>query len=84
MENLKIIEKLPNIAQYIKLRKIVGWGTVDIETAKRGINNSSYCICIECEGSLVGFGRVIGDFDNFYSKFGLSYNENNRFYRLKI
>ena len=24
------------------------------------------------------------DLDNFYSKFGFSYNENNRFYRLKI
>ena len=116
------------------MRKEVDWGTVDIEAAKRGINNSSYCICIECEGSLVGFGRVIGDgatvfyihdimvspkyqkqklgmkimekvmeyihinysdeafiglvakgdLDNFYSKFGFSYNENNRFYRFKI
>lgn len=24
------------------------------------------------------------DLDNFYSKFGFSYNENNRFYRFKI
>lgn len=134
MENLKIIEKLPSIAKYIELRKEVGWATADIETAKRGINNSSYCICVECEGNLVGFGRVVGDgatvfyihdimvspkyqkqkigikimkkvmeyininysdeafiglvakddLDNFYSKFGFYYNENNRFYRFKI
>lgn len=61
MKNLKIIEKQPSISQYIELRKKVGWETVDIETAKRGINNSIYCICVECEGILVGFGRVVGD-----------------------
>lgn len=134
MENFKIVEKLPSIDKYIKLREEVGWETVDIETAKRGINNSNYCICIESEGNLIGFGRVIGDgatvfyvhdimvspkyqkqklglkimekvmryihtnysdkafigliakhdLDKFYSKFGFSYNENNRFYRFKI
>ncbi|MDR3598032.1 GNAT family N-acetyltransferase [Clostridium sp.] len=134
MGDFNIVEKLPSIDKYIKLRKEVGWETVDIETAKRGINNSNYCICIECEGNLIGFGRVVGDgatvfyihdimvspkyqkqklglkimekvmeyiyinysdkafigliakhdLDKFYSKFGFSYNENNRFYRFKI
>lgn len=131
---MKIIEKLPDINEYIKLRREVGWETVDIETAKRGINNSVYCICIECDDNLIGFGRVVGDgatvfyihdvivspkyqkqklgltimekvmeyininysdkafiglvakenLDKFYSKFGFSYNENNRFYRFKM
>ena len=60
MKKLIIAEKLPSISQYIELRKEVGWRTVDIETAKRGINNSSYFICVECEGRLVGFERVLG------------------------
>lgn len=61
MGNLKIIEKSPNVIQYIELRAAVGWDTVDIETATRGINNSTYCVCVECEDNLVGFGRVVGD-----------------------
>ncbi|MFT8352131.1 GNAT family N-acetyltransferase [Clostridium saccharoperbutylacetonicum] len=130
MVDFEIMDKKPEIDEYIKLRKEVGWETVDKESAQKGINNSSYCICIECEGDLVGFGRVVGDgatvfyihdiivspkyqkqklglkimeyiyanysdkafigliakddLDKFYSKFGFSYNENNRFYRFKI
>ena len=61
MKHIVIIEKLPDINQYIKLRKAVGWGTLDIEVTRKGISNSYYCLCVECEGSLVGFGRVVGD-----------------------
>ncbi|WP_459478273.1 GNAT family N-acetyltransferase [Clostridium saccharoperbutylacetonicum] len=133
MREFNIVEKQPKIDEYIRLRKEVGWETVDRESAKKGINNSCYCICIEYEENLVGFGRVVGDgetvfyvhdimvspkyqkqklgvrimekvmayiyenysdkafigliakddLDKFYSKFGFSYNENNRFYRYK-
>ena len=61
MKHIVLIEKLPDTNQYIELRKEVGWGTLDIEITKKGISNSCYCLCVECEGSLVGFGRVVGD-----------------------
>jgi len=61
MKHIVLIEKLPDTNQYIELRKEVGWGTLDIEVTRKGISNSCYCLCVECEGSLVGFGRVVGD-----------------------
>ncbi|MCB2294663.1 GNAT family N-acetyltransferase [Clostridium algoriphilum] len=132
MKQVVIIEKLPDTNQYIELRKQVGWGSLDIDATRKGISNSCYCLCVECEGSLIGFGRVVGDgttvfyvhdiivspkfqkqkigirimekimeyirmncleksfvgliaksdLHNFYKKFGFTYNENNRFYRL--
>lgn len=132
MNHIVISEKLPDTNKYIKLRKEVGWGTLDIEVTRKGISNSCYCLYVECEDSLVEFGRVVGDgatvfyvhdiivstkfqkqkigirimkkimeyirmnclegafvgliakgdLYNFYKKFGFTYNENNRFYRL--
>ncbi|MBU3099744.1 MULTISPECIES: GNAT family N-acetyltransferase [Clostridium] len=61
MKHIVLIDKLPDTTQYIKLRKEVGWGALDIEVTRKGISNSCYCLCVECEGSLVGFGRVVGD-----------------------
>ena len=61
MKDIILIEKLPDTHQYIELRKEVGWGRLDIEVTKKGISNSCYCLYAECEGCLVGFGRVVGD-----------------------
>jgi len=61
MNHIVISEKLPDTNKYIELRKEVGWRTLDIEVTRKGISNSCYCLCVECEGSLVGFGRVVGD-----------------------
>ncbi|MBU3155809.1 GNAT family N-acetyltransferase [Clostridium estertheticum] len=61
MNHIVLIDKLPDTTQYIELRKEVGWGALDIEVTRKGISNSCYCLCVECEGSLVGFGRVVGD-----------------------
>ena len=61
MNHIVLIEKLPDINQYIELRKEVGWGALDVEVTRKGLNNSCYCLCAEYEGSFVGFGRVVGD-----------------------
>lgn len=133
MENVAIIEKIPTVKEYIQLRNSIGWNILQFDKIKKGLDNSIFCVCAEEKGSIVGFGRIIGDgatvfyiqdimvnpayqkqkiatlimekimdyinnnctegaivgliaiseLDNFYKKFGFTYNQNNNFYRYK-
>lgn len=133
MENVAIIEKMPTVKEYIQLRNSIGWNILQFDKIKKGLDNSIFCVCAEEKGSIVGFGRIIGDgatvfyiqdimvnptyqkqkiatlimekimdyinnnctegaivgliaiseLDNFYKKFGFTYNQNNNFYRYK-
>jgi GNAT superfamily N-acetyltransferase len=51
----------PSVEEYIALRKLVGWGTIDEETARRTIEGSCFSACLRREGRLVGLVRMIGD-----------------------
>lgn len=133
MGNVAIIEKIPTVKEYIQLRNSIGWNILQFDKIKKGLDNSVFCVCAEEKGSIVGFGRIIGDgatvfyiqdimvnpayqkqkiatlimekimdyinnnctegaivgliaiseLDNFYKKFGFTYNQNNNFYRYK-
>ncbi|MBY0756949.1 GNAT family N-acetyltransferase [Clostridium sardiniense] len=61
MENIKVIHKFPRPTQYNELRKSVGWNPLQTSKVKLGLENSTYCICIEKEDILIGFGRIVGD-----------------------
>jgi len=54
-------ESLPSAGEYIDLRKSVGWGAVDEETANRTIRAAAYTVCLRREERLVGIARVMGD-----------------------
>ena len=131
MKDIVVKDKKPSVEEYITLRKSIDWKILKYDKIEKGLENSIYCVCVEKEGKVIGFGRVIGDggtvfyiqdimvmpsyqknnigtlimkkimdyinnnceedaiigliaieeLDNFYKKFGFSYNQNNRFYR---
>lgn len=56
-----IIERIPTVEEYIKLRNSVGWGIAERESIQKGLSNSLYAVCIEFGGNIIGMGRVIGD-----------------------
>lgn len=61
MENVAIIEKVPTVKEYIQLRNSIGWNILQHDKIKKGLDNSIYCVCAEEKGSIIGFGRIIGD-----------------------
>ena len=66
MNKYQIIERIPTVEEFTALRKAVGWISPDRSAASTGLSNSLYSICIEHDGKLIGFGRVIGDSGLYY------------------
>lgn len=60
-DGFTIIERIPTVEEYIKLRNSVGWGIAERESIQKGLSNSLYTVCIELRGDIIGMGRVIGD-----------------------
>lgn len=61
MTDFVVVERLPEVTEYNKLREIVGWHKISPERALLGLEESLYSVCIETCGDVVGFGRIIGD-----------------------
>jgi len=63
----KILHDSPNVDDFIRLRKIVGWGDTDFDLADQSLKHSLFNISIYDENILVGIGRIVGDgFMYFY------------------
>ncbi|HNQ24050.1 MAG TPA: GNAT family N-acetyltransferase [Phycisphaerae bacterium] len=60
-EDFRLVERVPTGEEYRALRRAVGWGDVDVAGVARGLAGSLYAVCVECEGSIVGCGRIVGD-----------------------
>ena len=56
-----IEERVPTAAQWMSLRKSVGWATFPDEAAKRSLALTPFCVCAFKDGELIGMGRVLGD-----------------------
>jgi GNAT superfamily N-acetyltransferase len=56
-----ISEQIPFVEEYLALRSAVRWGSPTPKTAESGLRDSLLCVCVRCQGALVGFGRVVGD-----------------------
>lgn len=61
VDGFTIIERVPTVEEYIKLRSAVGWAIPNKESIQKGLSNSLYTVCVEFEGKIIGTGRVIGD-----------------------
>ncbi len=61
MKGFDVVERSPTKDEYNKLRGLVGWHSIPSERIEKGLNQSLYAICIERQGELVAFGRVVGD-----------------------
>lgn len=60
-QEYSIVERVPTVEEYQRLRVGVGWIEVDNEAAQASIRNSLYWICVLDGEKVVGCGRVIGD-----------------------
>lgn len=61
MDECVIIERIPTVEEYMKLRKSAGWGDIDAKGVETGFGSSLYSVCALCRDEIVGCGRVIGD-----------------------
>lgn len=69
MESLKeyrFIERAPGAEDYNRVRAGAGLGLKPEQAVRRGLANTLYSVCAECEGQIIGFGRIIGDGGLFY------------------
>jgi ribosomal protein S18 acetylase RimI-like enzyme len=57
----EIIERLPTVDEYFKLRQAVGWRNLSVEATATGLSKSLYSVCLFCDHCLIGFGRIVGD-----------------------
>ncbi|MBE6068351.1 MAG: GNAT family N-acetyltransferase [Clostridium lundense] len=61
MSSITISERKPLVEEYIKLRNSIGWKILQYGKIEEGLNNSTYCVCVEDQGNIIGFGRIVGD-----------------------
>jgi len=57
----KIKRNTLNAKDFIALREIAGWGTSPYRQIEIGLKNSCYIMSVECEGRIIGMGRIVGD-----------------------
>ena len=56
-----IEERTPTAAQWMSLRKSVGWATFPPDAAARSLALTPFCVCAFDGERLIGMGRVLGD-----------------------
>jgi ribosomal protein S18 acetylase RimI-like enzyme len=59
---LRVVERVPSVEDYQRLRRSVGWSDVSDTTAAAGLEHSlaSFCLIDDAEG-VHGIARVVGD-----------------------
>jgi len=57
-----VVERLPSVEDYQRLRRSVGWSEVSDEAAATGLARSlaSFCL-VDAAEQILGIGRVVGD-----------------------
>jgi GNAT superfamily N-acetyltransferase len=61
MEEVIVSERLPAVSEYIGVRKAMGWGSIDEETANRTLQAAAFTVCLRRRDRLAGIARVMGD-----------------------
>lgn len=61
MRNISVVVRKPSVEEYIQIRNSVGWKIPPYDKIEKGLENSIYCVCVEDQGKIIGFGRIIGD-----------------------
>ena len=61
MDEFIVVERVPTIHEYKKLRDAIGWRNTDNEATEVGLRNSLFAVCVLYRDEVIGCGRVIGD-----------------------
>jgi ribosomal protein S18 acetylase RimI-like enzyme len=61
-DDLRVVERVPSVEDYRRLRRGVGWNDVDEPAADEGLRRSlaSFCL-VDAADEVVGIARVVGD-----------------------
>ena len=65
-EEYTLMVRSPNLKEYQKLRKAVGWWDVNPTAIEFGLHNSLFSICVIFEDEVIGCGRVVGDGGTYF------------------
>lgn len=60
MDNIKLINTI-SVYDYNRIRKAVGWLTLNEDQAQRGIDNTFYLVCAVDGDKPIGMARLISD-----------------------
>lgn len=63
---MEIEYRSPTVAEYNKLRGLVGWWETDATAIEMAMKNSLFSVVCTEHGSTIGLGRIIGDGLYFY------------------
>jgi len=58
---VEIVEEIPSVGDFLRLRRISGLSPRPRDAAERGLPNSLYAVQIRIEGETIGMGRIVGD-----------------------
>ncbi|MGI9087135.1 MAG: GNAT family N-acetyltransferase [Chthoniobacterales bacterium] len=62
----EVVERVPDVANYNRVRGAAGLSVKDGEAARIGLTNTLFGVCVLHENEIIGIGRVIGDGGLFY------------------
>lgn len=65
-EEFVLIERVPDVIDYQRLRQAVGWYVVADDATAAGLNNSLYSVCVLNQDRVIGYGRIVGDAGIYY------------------
>lgn len=66
MNGLSYQNDVPDVDEFIELRRISGLTVNSVDAATRGLAGTCFSVCVRDGDRLVGMGRVIGDGGCFY------------------
>ncbi len=61
MPDVMLSFERPTVAEYVEIRKLMGWGTIEEATARQTLDGACFTACLRQDGKLVGLVRAIGD-----------------------
>jgi len=57
----ELVERVPTVDEYQRLRDAVGWGNVNRQATEQALGNALYSVTLTHRGVAVGCGRIVGD-----------------------
>ena len=61
MSGYRLIERIPSVEEYNRIRVSAGLAERDRRAAEIGLPNTLFGVCVEHGGRIVGIGRIVGD-----------------------
>jgi ribosomal protein S18 acetylase RimI-like enzyme len=57
----RVVEQIPTVDEYLRLRRQVGWSEISDEAAAEALERALVSFCLIEEGETLGIARVVGD-----------------------